>query len=66
MINSKVAPTPIITGLQLRKEDEGSKVDPTLFKIMVGNTMYLTNVVIVRSGESQEYISLYRNFYKIH
>ena len=41
MINSKATPTPVITELKLRKEDEGSKVDPTLFKRLVGNLMYL-------------------------
>jgi hypothetical protein len=42
MINSKVGPTPVIIGLKLSKEDEVSKVDPTLFKMMVENLMYLT------------------------
>ena len=42
MINSKATPIPVITRLKLSKEDEGSKVDPTLFKIMVGSLMYLT------------------------
>jgi hypothetical protein len=42
MMNSKVAPTLVITGLELRKEDKGSKVDPTLFKRLVGSLMYLT------------------------
>jgi hypothetical protein len=42
MINSKATPTPVITGLKLSKEDEGSKVDPTLFKRLVGSLMYLT------------------------
>jgi hypothetical protein len=43
MINSKATPTPIITRLKLSKEDKGSKVDPTLFKRLVGNLMYLTS-----------------------
>jgi len=42
MINSKSSPTPVIIGLKLIKEDEGSKVDPTPFKRLVGNLMYLT------------------------
>jgi hypothetical protein len=42
MINSKASPTPVITGLNLRKEDKGSKVNPTLFKTLVGSLMYLT------------------------
>jgi hypothetical protein len=42
MVNSKVAPTPVIIGLKLSKEDKGSKVDSTLFKILVGSLMYLT------------------------
>jgi hypothetical protein len=40
MINSKASPSPVIIVLKLIKEDEGSKVDPTLFKGMVGNLMY--------------------------
>jgi len=42
MTNSKASPTLVITWLKLNKEDEGSKVDPTPFKRMVGNFMYLT------------------------
>ena len=42
MINSKATPTLFIIGLKLSKEDEGSKVDPTLFKRMVNILMYLT------------------------
>ena len=42
MSNCKTAPTPVITGLKLSKDDEGSTVDPTLFKRLVGNLMYLT------------------------
>jgi hypothetical protein len=42
MINSKAAQIHVITGLKLSKEDEGSKLDPTLFKILVGSLMYLT------------------------
>jgi hypothetical protein len=34
MINSKESPAPVITRLKLIKEDEESKVDPTLFKIL--------------------------------
>ena len=39
--NWKVAPTPVITSLKLSKDDEGSTVDPTLFKRIFGNLMYL-------------------------
>jgi hypothetical protein len=42
MMNSKEAPTPVITILKLSKEDKGSKVYPTLFKRLVGSIMYLT------------------------
>jgi len=42
MVNSKEAPTPVIIGLKLTKKDKGSKVDPTLFKRLVGSFMYLT------------------------
>ena len=38
----KTTPTPVITGLKLSKADEGSTVDPTLFKRLVGSLMYLT------------------------
>ena len=42
MSNCKEVPTPVITGLKLRKDDDGSTVDPTLFKRLVGSLMYLT------------------------
>ena len=42
MSNCKTTPTPVITGLKLSKEDEGSIVDPRLFKRLVGSLMYLT------------------------
>jgi hypothetical protein len=45
MINSKAAPTHVIIGLKLSKEDKESKVDPTLFKRLVGNHMYLTTTI---------------------
>ena len=38
----KVSPAPVIIGLKLRKDDEESTVDPTLFKRLVGSLMYLT------------------------
>ena len=41
MSNYKVAPTPVITGLKLNKDDDGSTIDPMLFKRMVGILMYL-------------------------
>jgi hypothetical protein len=42
MMNSKEAPTPVIIGLKLSKEDKGSKVDLALFKGLVGSHMNLT------------------------
>ena len=42
MLNCKTSPTPVITGLKLTKDDEGSTVDPTLFKRIVGSLTYLT------------------------
>jgi hypothetical protein len=42
MMNCKASPTPVIMGLKLRKEEKESKVDPTLFKRLVGTLMYLT------------------------
>ena len=41
MSNCKTTPTPAIIGLKLSKDDEGSNVDPTLFKRIVGSLMYL-------------------------
>ena len=42
MQNSKLAPTPTTIGLKLSKEDSSKRVDPTLYKSMVGSLMYLT------------------------
>ena len=42
MSNYKTAPTPVITCLKLSKDNEGSTVDPMLFKRLVGSLMYLT------------------------
>ena len=42
MLNCKPASTPVATGLKLSKEDKGTKVDPSLFKILVGILMYIT------------------------
>ena len=42
MENCKLVPTPVAIGTKLSKDDEGSYVNPTLFKILVGSFMYLT------------------------
>jgi len=42
MENCKPLPTPVATGTKLSKDDEGSDVNPTLFKRLVGSLMYLT------------------------
>ena len=42
MSNCKTTPTLVITCLKLSKDDDGSIVDATLFKRLVGNLMYLT------------------------
>ena len=42
MSNCKSTPTSIIIGLKLSKDDDGSTVDPMLFKRLVGSLMYLT------------------------
>eukprot|EP00253_Pinus_taeda_P015979 PITA_15979 len=43
MENCKLVPTPVATGTKLSKDEEGSNVNPTLFKRLVGNLMYLTS-----------------------
>jgi len=42
MENCKPVPTTVATGTKLSKDDEGSNVNPTLLKILVGSLMYLT------------------------
>ena len=42
MLNCKPVVTPIATGIKLNKEDDGSKVDPMMYKRLVGSLMYLT------------------------
>eukprot|EP00253_Pinus_taeda_P019929 PITA_19929 len=42
MENCKPVPTPVATGTNLNKDDEGSDVNPTLFKGLVRSLMYLT------------------------
>ena len=42
MSNCKTTPKLVIKVLKLSKDDEGSTVDPMLFKRIVGNLMYLT------------------------
>ena len=42
MLNCKPTSTPVATWLKLSKEDKGTKVDPSLFKRLVGNLMYMT------------------------
>ena len=37
MSNCKAAPTLVITGLKLSKDDDGSTVDTTLFKRLIGS-----------------------------
>ena len=41
MVNCKSTPTLVIVGLKLSKDDDGSNVDPTLFKRIVGILMHL-------------------------
>jgi len=42
MKNCKPVPTPVAIGEKLSKDEERSYVNPTLFKRLVGNLMYLT------------------------
>ena len=46
MSNCKTAATPIIKCLKLRKDDDGSTVDPMLFKRIVRNLMYLREKIL--------------------
>ena len=64
MSNCKTSPIPIITGSKLSKDNEGSTVDPTLFKRLVGSLMCLTGTrpdimygvsLISRFMDSQRY-----------
>ena len=47
MENCKPVPTPVATGTKLSKDDEGSNVNQTLFKILAGNLMYLVMALII-------------------
>ena len=42
IMNCNLVVTPIATDTKLNKEDDRSKVDPTLYKRLVGSLMYLT------------------------
>ena len=46
MSNCKTNPTPVIAGLKLSKDDDGSIVDPTLFKRLVESLIYLTTTTL--------------------
>jgi hypothetical protein len=41
MVNSKATPTCVIKGLKLSNENKWYKVDPTLFKRLVGSLIYI-------------------------
>jgi hypothetical protein len=45
MLNCKPTATPMATRTKLRKYDEGSYIDPTLYKMLVGILMYLTTTI---------------------
>jgi hypothetical protein len=44
MLNCKLVATPLASDTKLRKYDEGSYVDPNLYKKLVGILMYLTGM----------------------
>ena len=41
MSNCKAAPTPVITGLKLSKDDDGSTIDRMLFKRIIGSLLHV-------------------------
>ena len=41
MLNFNPTSTRVVRRLKLRKEEKGTKVDPSLFKRLVGSLMYL-------------------------
>lgn len=61
MVKCKTSPTPSMMGLKLSKEDEGSCVDPTLFKRMVGRIMYL----IATSPDIMYRVSLFKGLWSL-
>ena len=48
MLNCKPAVIPIAIGTKLSKDDNGSKVDPTMYKRLVGSLMYLIATLDLR------------------
>lgn len=46
MENCKLAPTQIVTSIKLRKNDEGSDVNPNLFKRLFEKLMCLTTTML--------------------
>ena len=58
MESCKPAPTPVVIGTKLSKDDEGSYVNPTLLRRLVNNLMYL---VATRSNIMNE-VSLISRF----
>ena len=44
MENCKPTPTVVATSINLSKDDEGSNVNPTLFKRLVDSLMYFTAI----------------------
>ena len=45
MLNCKPAVTPIAFGTKLSKEHDGSKLDPMMYKRLVGSLMYLNATI---------------------
>ena len=49
MNNCKSAPTQIVLGLKLSKDDKRSEIDPISYKRLVGSIMYLTTTSLVHN-----------------
>ena len=59
MNNCKSAPTQIVLGLKLSKDDKRSEIDPISYKILVGSIMYLTTTRLVNNTCTKSYFKVH-------